>query len=155
MKRHQFHQQANLGVAATALAVTPQRGNPKSSPSFEVMTAADIARQVNGKRISPTEVLEGAIARIAMPVKNGARGETVGPNQINGEAVDPFIGWCMTFFTNMTGNPAASIPAGLVDGLPVGMQIIDPTHGDVNVLAASAAFEQARPWLGIYDTIRR
>src|ERR1700730_5697169 len=64
MKRHQFHQQANLGVAATALAVTPQRGNPKSSPSFEVMTAAEIARQVNGKRISPTEVLEGAIARI-------------------------------------------------------------------------------------------
>jgi amidase len=28
------------------------------------MTAAEIARQVNGKRISPTEVLEGAIARI-------------------------------------------------------------------------------------------
>jgi amidase len=91
----------------------------------------------------------------AMPVKNGARGETVGPNQINGEAVDPFIGWCLTFFTNMTGNPAASIPAGLVDSLPVGMQIIGPTHGDVNVLAASAAFEQARPWLGIYGTIRR
>jgi amidase len=91
----------------------------------------------------------------AMPVKHGARGETVGPNQINGEAVDPLIGWCMTFFTNMTGHPAASIPAGLVDGLPVGMQIIGPTHGDVNVLAASAAFERARPWLGIYDTIRR
>jgi hypothetical protein len=35
-----------------------------SSPSFEVLTAAEIARQVNGKRISPTEVLEGAIARI-------------------------------------------------------------------------------------------
>jgi Asp-tRNA(Asn)/Glu-tRNA(Gln) amidotransferase A subunit family amidase len=63
--------------------------------------------------------------------------------------------WCMTFFTNMTGNPAVSIPAGLVDGLPVGMQIIGPPHGDVNVLAAGAAFEQARPWLGIYHTIRR
>ena len=24
-----------------------------------------------------------------------------------------------------------------------------------SVLAASAAFEQSRPWLGIYDTIRR
>src|ERR1700730_9935708 len=35
-----------------------------STPSFKVMTAAEIARRVNGKRISPTEVLEGAIARI-------------------------------------------------------------------------------------------
>jgi hypothetical protein len=35
------------------------------------------------------------------------------------------------------------------------LQIIGPAHGDVNVLAASAAFEQARPWLGIYGTIRR
>jgi len=87
----------------------------------------------------------------AMPVKNGARGETVGPDQINGEAVEPLVGWGLTFFTNMTG----SIPAGLVDGLPVGLQIIGPAHGDVNVLAASAAFERARPWLSIYGTIRR
>ena len=45
-----------------------------------------------------------------MPVANGADGNTKGPTEINGEAVDPLIGWCMTYFINYTGNPAASVP---------------------------------------------
>ena len=56
-------------------------------------------------------------------------------------------GWCLTYLTNFTGHPSASIPAGLVDGrYPVGMQIIGRSLGDEDVLAASAAFERLRPW---------
>jgi Amidase len=34
-------------------------------------------------------------------------------------------GWCLTYFVNFSGHPAASIPAGLADDrLPVGMQLI-------------------------------
>jgi amidase/aspartyl-tRNA(Asn)/glutamyl-tRNA(Gln) amidotransferase subunit A len=84
------------------------------------------------------------------PVDNAADGNTVGPSSINGVEVDPLIGWCLTYFVNFTGHPAASIPAGLSDGLPVGMQIIGRRNADVDVLAASAAFERLRPWSDSY-----
>jgi amidase len=86
----------------------------------------------------------------AMPVRNATDGNTIGPHEVNGEAVDPLIGWCLTYPINFTGHPAASIPAGEVDGLPVGMQIIGRRYADADVLAASAAFEQLRPWAGRY-----
>jgi amidase len=85
-----------------------------------------------------------------MPVKNRADGNTLGPTQINGEEVDPLIGWCLTYPINFTGHPAASIPAGMVGGLPVGMQIVGRRYADADVLAASAVFEQLRPWADIY-----
>jgi aspartyl-tRNA(Asn)/glutamyl-tRNA(Gln) amidotransferase subunit A len=47
----------------------------------------------------------------------------------------------------MTGQPAATIPAGFTkDGLPVGLQIIGRHLDDRTVLKASGAFERARPW---------
>ena len=89
----------------------------------------------------------------ALPVKNGTDGNTLGPASINGEKVERLIGWCMTYFINFTGHPAASIPAGLAQGnLPVGLQIVGRRYADDDVFAASAAFEQHRPWLESYKT---
>jgi aspartyl-tRNA(Asn)/glutamyl-tRNA(Gln) amidotransferase subunit A len=52
-----------------------------------------------------------------------------------------------TYPFNMTQQPAASLPCGLTSsGLPVGLQVVGPRHADARVLAACAAFEQARPW---------
>jgi amidase/aspartyl-tRNA(Asn)/glutamyl-tRNA(Gln) amidotransferase subunit A len=88
------------------------------------------------------------------PVDNADDGNTVGPSAINGESVDPLIGWCLTYFVNFTGHPAASIPCGLSDGLPVGMQIVGRRNADVDVLSASAAFERLRPWSDSYQLCR-
>jgi len=85
-----------------------------------------------------------------LPVDNTDDGNTVGPSSINGEEIDPLIGWCLTYFVNFTGHAAASVPAGLADGLPVGMQIIGRRYADDDVLAASAAFERLRPWNDSY-----
>jgi amidase/aspartyl-tRNA(Asn)/glutamyl-tRNA(Gln) amidotransferase subunit A len=87
-----------------------------------------------------------------LPVDNANDGNTMGPTQINGEQVDPLIGWCLTYFINFSGHPAASIPAGRAEGkLPVGMQIIGRRYADANVLAASATFERLRPWYETYQ----
>lgn len=86
------------------------------------------------------------------PVANAQDGNTVGPSQINGEPVNPLIGWCLTYLTNFTGHPSMSVPAGLDrNGMPVGLQIIGRRHDDRRVLALAAAFERARPWDGFYD----
>jgi amidase/aspartyl-tRNA(Asn)/glutamyl-tRNA(Gln) amidotransferase subunit A len=90
-----------------------------------------------------------------LPVDNASDGNTVGPSRINDVEVDPLIGWCPTYLFNFTGHPAASIPAGMSDdGLPVGMQIAGRRYADVDVLAASAAFEQIRPWADTYTRVR-
>jgi aspartyl-tRNA(Asn)/glutamyl-tRNA(Gln) amidotransferase subunit A len=69
------------------------------------------------------------------------------PRQIEGERVS-VLGWMpFTYPFNLTGQPAASVPAGTTDdGLPVGLQIVGQRHADRTVLAASAAFESLRPW---------
>ncbi len=92
----------------------------------------------------------------AMQVDNATDGNTLGPKEINDVAVDPLIGWCMTYFLNFTGHPAASIPAGLVDGrYPVGMQIIGRRYDDAGVLTASSVFEQIQPWEKFYQLCRQ
>lgn len=72
---------------------------------------------------------------------------TQGPEKIDGRIVAPFQWLAFTFPLNMTGQPAATVPAGWTDdGLPVGLQIIGRHLDDPLVLRASAAFEAARPW---------
>jgi aspartyl-tRNA(Asn)/glutamyl-tRNA(Gln) amidotransferase subunit A len=44
---------------------------------------------------------------------------------------------------NMAGNCAISIPVGLSDGLPVGMQIIGPSLGEETILRAAHAYEMS------------
>ena len=70
-----------------------------------------------------------------------------GPEKIDGRPV-PSAAWlAFTFPLNLTGQPAASVPAGFTeDGLPVGLQIIGRHLDDRTVLRAAAAFEAVRPW---------
>jgi amidase/aspartyl-tRNA(Asn)/glutamyl-tRNA(Gln) amidotransferase subunit A len=90
----------------------------------------------------------------SLPVENTDDGETCGPTVIEGVEVDPLIGWCMTYFTNFTGHPAVSVPAGLAGGLPVGLQVIGRRGADLDLLTAATAFETTRPWDHVYDIPR-
>ena len=50
-----------------------------------------------------------------------------------------------TIPSNLYGGPAMSVPAGLSDGLPVGLQVMAPTMRDDLLYRVGAAFEAARP----------
>ena len=52
---------------------------------------------------------------------------------------------------NLTGQPAASVPAGFTsEGLPVGLQIIGRHLDDLGVLRAAKALQEAAPWAAIW-----
>ena len=78
----------------------------------------------------------------------------MGPTEIAGEPSDPFIDWMLCWLFNMTDHPAASVPAGFTDdGLPVGLQVVGSRFADGDVLAASAAIENVRPWQDAYERL--
>jgi amidase len=51
-----------------------------------------------------------------------------------------------TPIANVTGQPAASVPFGVVDGLPVGVQLIGPPAGEALLFRLAAQIEEAHPW---------
>ncbi|GAB2509180.1 amidase [Nocardia heshunensis] len=94
--------------------------------------------------ISPVTAVAG--------VPNAADGWTVGPASVDGETVDPVLGWCLTHPFNYTGGPAISVPAGTTPaGFPVGLQIAAPRFRDNTVLTLAAAFERISPWHNSFD----
>ena len=60
--------------------------------------------------------------------------------------MSPLTTVAQTYVFNLSGHPAISVPAGMVDGTPVGLQIVGRRHEDLRVLAAAAAFEKLQPW---------
>ena len=73
------------------------------------------------------------------------------PETIGGQKPYPSPEWGFLPFThpiNTIGYTAASVPCGFdSDGMPVGLHIVGKPGDEETVLAVSAAFEEARPWI--------
>lgn len=52
----------------------------------------------------------------------------------------------LTVTSNVYGNPAISIPAGTLDGLPIGMQVLGRHHEDELLFELALVEERERPW---------
>jgi aspartyl-tRNA(Asn)/glutamyl-tRNA(Gln) amidotransferase subunit A len=66
--------------------------------------------------------------------------------RVGDQGVGPENNGALTIPANIVGNPAISIPAGTVNGLPVGMQVIGRHHADAVLLDLARTFERERPW---------
>ena len=67
-------------------------------------------------------------------------------NRVAGERVSGGNNGALTIPANISGNPAISVPAGFVDGLPVGMQLMACQHQDRLLFDLARVVEETCPW---------
>jgi Asp-tRNA(Asn)/Glu-tRNA(Gln) amidotransferase A subunit family amidase len=57
-----------------------------------------------------------------------------------------------TALFNVTGNPALSVPFGMLsNGLPFGVQIVAPHYRDSDLLAIAGMWQRQHPWALVAD----
>jgi aspartyl-tRNA(Asn)/glutamyl-tRNA(Gln) amidotransferase subunit A len=110
------------------------------TPAVEMVRAEDACHLLNGRLIElfrSARLLVCPVTAAAPPPRS-----LEGRGSINGK--EDFNWVRLTYPFNMTRSPAATVCAGMTSlGLPVGIQLIGPQHGDLVVLRSAAALEQA------------
>ena len=69
--------------------------------------------------------------------------------EMGAKMADPMQMYLNDIFTmpaNIAGTPAISVPCGMADGLPVGLQLAGPAMGEEMLLRIAHAYEQATAW---------
>ena len=69
--------------------------------------------------------------------------------KIGEKSADPVKMYLMDIFTcsaNLMGMPAISVPCGMSNDLPVGLQFIGPQFGEEKIMKVADAFEKVAEW---------
>jgi Asp-tRNA(Asn)/Glu-tRNA(Gln) amidotransferase A subunit family amidase len=111
----------------------------------------DLAASVERTRTVANETMAAAFDEvdfvIAATNPDVAFGAEVTLNMAVGElSVGPENNGVLTIPANISGHPAISIPAGLHQGLPVGLQVIGRHHTDQLLMDLALVLERERPW---------
>jgi Asp-tRNA(Asn)/Glu-tRNA(Gln) amidotransferase A subunit family amidase len=164
-------------VLAAADAVLTTRGVQLAGDLRDAVDPVVVAHVEAGREIAAvdaklddlvrTRVLDGfagaferfdvlAAPTVAIPGISNERAQQLdAPLEVAGTAVDPLLGWILTAPVNFCGYPAVSVPAGQLDGLPIGIQIVAPHGREDLCIRAAAAIERSLPWHGAYARARR
>jgi aspartyl-tRNA(Asn)/glutamyl-tRNA(Gln) amidotransferase subunit A len=122
---------------------------------FNVDTAKNIEafrREVIVMMADIFEQVDFVICATNPDVAFGAQGPM--PTTIDGRDLISELGFeaalgnngALTIPANTTGHPAVAIPAGMVGGLPVSMQVIGRRHSEQLLLDLARVVELERPW---------
>ncbi|MFI4999248.1 MAG: amidase [Reyranellales bacterium] len=144
-----------IGSFATRLRQIPTQLHDKLDPGFRAaaekglaITLADYARsyEAKSKLARDMALWHRKYDLLLAPVT-----PTPGPPVETLYNSDAFPRWTKgapyTLPFNLTGQPAASMPAGITKaGLPVGIQLVGPARADHLVLRAMRAYESACGW---------
>ncbi|GAA1920347.1 amidase [Nocardioides marmoribigeumensis] len=124
---------ARLGVWATprVVAAAERRGER-------------IAEIVDARVFGLVDVLLTPTIPGLPPPVGAVEGRSAVPSLL---ASTPMVGYCAIW--NVTGHPAAAVPAGLSpDDLPTSVQLVARRGAETTLLALAAEIEKARPWAG-------
>ncbi|MCW2678535.1 MAG: Amidase [Modestobacter sp.] len=107
--------------------------------------ASDYLRGLRYRRVAQGQ-LETAMQGVAALVTPGAI--SVAPPLGDISSTDDSAGWLLdatrpSMPFNYTGNPALCLPAGLVDGLPVSLQLVARPHDEASLFTLGAAYQSA------------
>ncbi|MBM3478611.1 MAG: amidase [Alphaproteobacteria bacterium] len=110
--------------------------------SIDDWYAADATRMAMGRAMGAFHQRFDVLVTPMMPMPAFAAGQDFSePGQRTWMDWSPF-----TYPFNMTRQPAASVPCGFAsDGLPVGLHVVGPMHGEAVVLRVARAYERAVP----------
>ena len=108
----------------------------RSAPEYAQARARNLAWAVD--RVLIPAFAHGVDALVSPAYGPAWRSELVGG--------DSFTGGLVTSAPAIAGWPILTLPIGLVDGLPVGLSIVGPEHGEDSLLAIGAAVEAAVGW---------
>ena len=121
--------------------------------TFDQAASAELERQrLNAIMASLFEQVELIFAATTADVAFAAQGPL--PTVVGGVDLVEELGFeralgnngALTIASNVYGNPAVTIPVGIVDGLPVGMQVLSRHHTEALLLDVAGVAERERPW---------
>ena len=130
---HEFSETVKLVLLAGKYTLDTYQGKHygmAQNIAFELRAAYDEALSRYDVLVMPTLPVQATV----IPPADAPREDVVG------RALEMITNTCVT---DVTGHPACSVPAGLVNGLPTGMMIIGKQFDDATVLRVAHTFEQA------------
>ena len=139
-------EEVDLVIAATnpGPAFAAEAGKSADQPPIiDKLFADGPARYAVRGMLGAVRVAAGVVPKLPSTVL--ARASERFPDLVNMGA--------LTIISNIYGNPAVSIPAGTVDGLPVGMQVLAAHHRDGLLFDVALAVERERPWPVVAPTV--
>ena len=101
-------------------------------------------QEVNDKMAAIFDAVDIVITAANPDVAFAADGPL--PDTFGGVAAGMGNNGLLTFPANLHGNPAISIPAGTLGGLPIGLQVIGRHFSEQHLLDAAWLVERNRPW---------